>query len=174
MSKHFSFLRIIPFEPKFVWVASTASAADYINRPHEDYPRRVQTTLEAIEKWTASTASFTKYMGHAPKPTSNLLKNIHTYVFSDFPAEQRGNWRRNAVRVGLHHPPQYEMLDKYMDELEEITPEPFVSAVELTEWYSSFETIHPFIDGNGRVGGVIVAIYSHLLFPNTGYLAPLQ
>lgn len=174
MSEHFSSLRITPFEPKFVWVASIAEAADYINRPHEDYPKRVQSTLEAIERWSAALADFQKYMGHSPKPTSNLLRHIHAYIFHDFPIAQRGEWRKNAVIVGLHRPPHYEMLDKYMDELEQVTPEPFVSAVELVEYYHDMETIHPFVDGNGRVGGVIVAIYSHLLFPDNGYLAPLQ
>jgi fido (protein-threonine AMPylation protein) len=27
-------------------------------------------------------------------------------------------------------------------------------------WYQQFETIHPFIDGNGRVGGVVIAVLS--------------
>lgn len=34
----------------------------------------------------------------------------------------------------------------------------------IREWYIDFETIHPYRDGNGRVGGCVVAlmtIYHH-------------
>lgn len=174
MSTYYSSQRITPFEPKFVWVASIAEAADYINRPHEDYPDRIKATKEAIEKWVSAISGFRTYMGHLPKPTNNLLKAIHAYIFHDFPVDQRGEWRKNAVIVGLHRPPHYEMLDKYMDELEQVTPEPFITIEELVDWYIDAETIHPFTDGNGRVGGVVVAVYSHLLFPEKGYMASLQ
>jgi fido (protein-threonine AMPylation protein) len=30
----------------------------------------------------------------------------------------------------------------------------------IKNWYISFETIHHFSDGNGRVGGIILAAYS--------------
>ena len=44
----------------------------------------------------------------------------------------------------------------------------------LLDWYSDFETIHPFQDGNGRVGGVVVAVYSNLWSTEGKYLAPCQ
>ena len=45
---------------------------------------------------------------------------------------------------------------------------------DLQDWYWDMETIHPFLDGNGRVGGVIVAGFAHARHPEKGWLAPNQ
>ena len=42
----------------------------------------------------------------------------------------------------------------------------------LIHWYSDFETIHLYQDGNGRTGGIIVAAFSYLQLGI--YLAPEQ
>lgn len=44
----------------------------------------------------------------------------------------------------------------------------------LREWYIDFQTVHPFPDGNGRTGGIIVAAYSHQMHPLKGWLEPKQ
>lgn len=60
------------------------------------------------------------------------------------------SWRNCGVRVGNHIPPNPRELDRLMDRwhsnLDTMTPE---------EAYKCFEEIHPFIDGNGRVGKII-------------------
>lgn len=60
------------------------------------------------------------------------------------------DWRKVNVRVGLDHKPAFQKVPKLMqqwdDDLPGMTPE---------EAYKSFEEIHPFVDGNGRVGKII-------------------
>ncbi len=61
-------------------------------------------------------------------------------------------WRWGDVRVGNWHAPTADMIDRLMKHWGEavrgghFTPD---------EAYKAFEEIHPFLDGNGRVGKII-------------------
>lgn len=54
-----------------------------------------------------------------------------------------------------------------MDELQAIYAPLNPNPERIREWYVDFETIHPFIDGNGRVGGCVVALLSHHRNPDS-------
>lgn len=160
MGQYFRHLRNVPFAPKFVWVWSVDEAADFINRPHEDYPNRLEDTSTAIQ--TMSNLSI----------SNNTLLKIHKSIFGD--TEHGGKFRDIDVRAGLHVAPKFTEITPMMEDLYHIHAPMSKSPQSLIDWYADFETIHPFQDGNGRVGGVIVAIYSHFFFPEKGWLAPLQ
>jgi hypothetical protein len=79
--------------------------------------------------------------------------------------------RKVEVKVGEWNPPHPMFLQDLVNAIFPVflTDMPFVhdrqkqisSHIELIEWYKLFETIHPFEDLNGRVGGIIVAALSH-------------
>lgn len=156
----FGHLRESAWDPTFEWVKTSLECADKINSYHEDYPNRVSKT-----DWM---------LGLSPsadgKVYSASLRLIHEFIFSDKPFA--GKWRGVDVRVGIHHPPQFVDVAELMDELYAVYN--IATIEDLVEWYKDFETIHPFQDGNGRVGGVIVASYAHGLHPKKGWLAPNQ
>lgn len=87
--------------------------------------------------------------------------------------------RKTNVQVGSWAPPHPMFLQELIDKIFPVflTDMPFIherqkqifSNIELIEWYKWFETIHPFEDLNGRVGGIIVAVLSH---SNGKFLAP--
>lgn len=66
------------------------------------------------------------------------------------PGKNTGSFRNCGVTVGEHVPPGPQELDRLMKRWHEniyvMTPE---------EAYKEFELIHPFLDGNGRVGKII-------------------
>ena len=144
--RRFDNLRTGNWEPKFIQVDSVQEAADCINWVHADYPKFVGRTRDAIP-----TATGAKYI------STDRLSVVHSEIFE-------GEWvfagliRRGNVRVGNHQPPDWQQVTKLLRELQFHTR--IATLNDLYDWYADFETIHPFQDGNGRVGGVIVAAYS--------------
>lgn len=80
-------------------------------------------------------------------PTVQCIKELGMLVE---PQENSNGFRRTEVKVGNHFPPRAENLPRLMDAL--------CGAAELytpDEFYKEFQEIHPFVDGNGRVGKII-------------------
>ena len=147
----FSSFRIVPFEPQFHWERGLRACADRINRPHEDYPRYVGATARVLachhsKLWAAPGQAW---------PGIFDLQEIHQRIFQ---GEKSSLFREQDVIVGLHKPPSWREVPRLMGELVEIYSELAPTPARIQEWYVDFETIHPYIDGNGRVGGVAVAI----------------
>ncbi|AMJ40929.1 Fic family protein [Anaerotignum propionicum] len=89
-----------------------------------------------------------------------VIKNIHSLVLIDRP-EDRGTYRRIPVRImgAFHEPPQPYMVEPMMNDLivnhsQRKEKMHLVEAVAL--FHLDFEGIHPFIDGNGRTGRLLI------------------
>ena len=86
--------------------------------------------------------------------------SIHSLVLADRP-EDRGRWRRVPVRImgASVEPPQPYMIEPMVGELLNdysmvMTRLHAVERVSL--FHLRFESIHPFVDGNGRTGRLLL------------------
>ena len=120
------------------------AAADAINLVHEDYPNRVESTGTLIAEMIAQGYS---------EITQRDLRMIHSELFPDI--DERGMFRTRIVTVGGNSTCDPLHIQEEMDKLGDIS-----TSTKLTQWYTNFQIIHPFIDGNGRVGGVALAVMS--------------
>ena len=102
---------------------------------------------------------FVRQLVQTAEPMSErIIKQIHYLVLAD-QKDDRGVYRRVPVRImgAAHEPaqpyliaPQMEQLmEKYAGSTEHIV-------TKLARFHIEFEGVHPFIDGNGRTGRLLV------------------
>lgn len=94
---------------------------------------------------------------HVPL-TDRIVREIHSLVLMDKP-QDRGVYRKVPVRIAgaKHEPVQPSLIDAEMEQLLEAYSKSDAHIIEkLAQFHVDFETIHPFIDGNGRMGRLLI------------------
>lgn len=105
------------------------------------------------------------------RPVSlNLLKRMHSVLLDSVRGNDkgRGQFRRTQNWIGTPGtnlgeatfvPPEPQMVPTLLDNLEKyIHGEHHEMLVMLAVTHAQFELIHPFLDGNGRVGRILIPI----------------
>ncbi len=90
--------------------------------------------------------------------SESVIKDIHYLVLSD-KRENRGVYRRIPVRImgASHEPVQPYLIQPKMEQLLLKFNESDEKIItKLARFHIEFEGIHPFIDGNGRTGRLLV------------------
>ena len=91
---------------------------------------------------------------------NTLILNLHKDLLTDIDDTVAGRFRsgKEWVRVGNHlgANPQFvpKLMHELVDEYNEQKINYFLDAI--AHFHAEFETIHPFVDGNGRLGRILL------------------
>ncbi|SDK39862.1 Fic family protein [Halanaerobium congolense] len=106
--------------------------------------------------------------------STRLFKKLHEILMSNGVRGQNrapGEYRsiQNFIgpegctlKTATFVPPQPQLVDSYMSNLENYINNPndnLQSLVRIAIIHAQFETIHPFLDGNGRIGRILIPLY---------------
>lgn len=103
--------------------------------------------------------------------SSRLIRFAHAELMQGVRGEHKapGEYRKSQNWIGgaslkdaLFVPPVQNTIGDLMSDLEHFvhdTEHPFPDLLKVALMHYQFETIHPFLDGNGRVGRLMITLY---------------
>lgn len=107
-----------------------------------------------------------------------LILSLHKELLAQISDDWAGRFRRNKewVRVGAHVGANPDFVPELMDELVAVYNKggDHYFLDKIAWFHAEFETIHPFPDGNGRIGRVMINQqlmklgYPPIIIPNKG------
>lgn len=96
-----------------------------------------------------------KFLDHYKEIELSLILEAHRILMKRLNKQIAGKIRKCDVRIGNSLAIPYEEIRSRLNRLLQFTP---ASEAEIVEWHIQFEYIHPFEDGNGRIGRILYNI----------------
>ena len=113
-----------------------------------------------------------KYISEGRKISLSLLKELHQSLMKGAKWDSRsipGNFREEQVFIApqgqtIEHasyiPPEHLLVKEYLENWQEyLSAENINKLIQAAVMHAQFEIIHPFVDGNGRIGRMLIPLY---------------
>ena len=136
----------------------------------EDIAQEQRDDWEEVQNYIAALNMAIESLSELPL-SSRLIKQTHRQLLQGVRGKHKlpGEFRRSQNWIGgaslkdaLFIPPVHTSINEYMSDLEQFahTEIPFFpTLLKIALIHYQFETIHPFLDGNGRVGRLMITLF---------------
>ena len=117
----------------------------------------VHKPLRDIKETESHYKIFLEMLNQKEEMNKELILKWHYEIFKESKGDIAGKFRDYLVRVGEYRAPDWQDIEKLIKEFIEFLKKSRLNPVELSaRAHFKFEKIHPFGDGNGRIGRILM------------------